>query len=461
VHKSKFKRNAAKGIGGAIAACACRLPANITITDSRFSWNTADSRCGAVHFLGIQSVNLISGSTFTNNGKFSTREGGAACAKGVTLSVLNSTFRRNLALLGGGVFFVSSHSKVSISQSTFDHNVVGITTPYERTSGSGGVFNIERGSTLQVGESTFTNNYAKQGGVFGIDSASLEVNTTNFYGNNAMLGTLIAACSSNVSLDFDVVLNVAKISYRNCTLYDPQRETSTSITQVTSTIAPVMTISPSTKIAARLSSTTISQSTQISIRVSSAIVFPSTQVAVRLRSSTDLERSTVSTTHPAATPGSPGKFSPSYYSEETTTEVLLSSMTSIKSTSNVMKVSTASLSSPMIQLIATPFSAVYHTPASLAVTLSSDFGPIVSTVADSSTEESSTISNSQVAGPNLDILVAIPVVILFVAGLIVVISLIIIVYARKSKNCKTVNILTEKRNSSYTHIPLVEADGQQ
>jgi hypothetical protein len=82
-------------------------------------------------------------------------------------------------------------------------------------------------------------------------------------------------------------------------------------------------------------------------------------------------------------------------------------------------------------------------------------------VVDSSTEESSTISNSQVAGPNLGMLEAIPVVILLVAGLLVVISLIIIVYARKSKSCKTVNILTDKRDSSYTHIPLVEADGQQ
>ena len=46
------------GIGGAITACACRQRANITITDSTFRWNTADHQCGAVHFLGIQSVNL-------------------------------------------------------------------------------------------------------------------------------------------------------------------------------------------------------------------------------------------------------------------------------------------------------------------------------------------------------------------------------------------------------------------
>ena len=58
-------------------------------------------------------------------------------------------------------------------------------------------------------------------------------------------------------------------------------------------------------------------------------------------------------------------------------------------------------------------------------------------------------------------LVAIPIAILFVAGLIVVISLIIIIYTRKSKKCKTVNILTNKKDSSYTHVPLVEADGEQ
>ena len=54
-------------------------------------------------------MNLISGSTFTNNGKFSTSEAGVACAKGVTLSVLNSTFSRNLATYQGGVFFLFLH----------------------------------------------------------------------------------------------------------------------------------------------------------------------------------------------------------------------------------------------------------------------------------------------------------------------------------------------------------------
>ena len=124
-----------------------------------------------------------------------------------------------------------------------------------------------------------------------------------------------------------------------------------------------------------------------------------------------------------------------------------------------MEVSMMSLSSPMIQLTVIPFSAAYYTPASLSVTLSSDSGLIVSSVADLSTEEGSTISNSQVAGPNLGMLIAIPITILFVAGFIVVISLIIIIYTRKSKNCKMVNVY--KKDSTYIHIPLVEADGEQ
>ena len=53
VHHCNFVRNRATGVGGAIAACACRQRANITITDSTFSWNTAGHQCGAVHFLGI------------------------------------------------------------------------------------------------------------------------------------------------------------------------------------------------------------------------------------------------------------------------------------------------------------------------------------------------------------------------------------------------------------------------
>ena len=97
-------------------------------------------------------MNLISGSTFTNNGKFDTLpdSGEAACAKGVTLSILNSSFNSNLAVFQGGVFLVSSHSRVFLSQSMFNHNIVGISTR-PNDSGSGGVFNVESGSTLQVG----------------------------------------------------------------------------------------------------------------------------------------------------------------------------------------------------------------------------------------------------------------------------------------------------------------------
>ena len=129
----------------------------------------------------------------------------------------------------------------------------------------------------------------------------------------------------------------------------------------------------------------------------------------------------------------------------------------------MLTVTTTPLSS-IIELTGTPFSVEYYTstPASLSLMPSSDSGPIFSTVADLSTEESTISGNSQVAGPNLGICVAIPVVIFFVVGLMLVVSLIVIIYyARKSKNCKTVNIiLTNKIDSNYTHIPLVGADGE-
>ena len=84
---------------------------------------------------------------------------------------------------------------------------------------------IENGSTLQVGGSIFTYNYAMQGGMFNMESANVEVNDSTFYGNNASIGTFIAACgsNSNASLDFDAYLNT--FVHRNCTLYDLQRET--------------------------------------------------------------------------------------------------------------------------------------------------------------------------------------------------------------------------------------------
>ena len=80
---------------------------------------------------------------------------------------------------------------------------------------------------------------------------------------------------------------------------------------------------------------------------------------------------------------------------------------------------------------------------------------------DVSTEESSMISSPQVAGPNLGIHIEIPVVVLFVVGVIIITFLIIIVYARKSKNRKTVNILTNKNDLNYTHIPLVGANDEK
>ena len=76
-----------------------------------------------------------------------------------------------------------------------------------------------------------------------------------------------------------------------------------------------------------------------------------------------------------------------------------------------------------------------------------------------STEKDGTIS-SQVTGPNVGVLIAAPVIAcIFLACLILVVS--IIVYFKKSQRCKTLNIgtiYTNKTNSDYTHIPLVEDD---
>lgn len=443
VHHSKFIRNRATGVGGAVAACACRQQANITITGSRFSRNTADSKCGAVHFLGIQSVNLISGSTFTNNGKSSTIAGGVACATGVTLSVLDSTFNDNSASYQSGVFLISSHSKVSVLQSTFDHN---------SATDNGGVFTVEGGSALQVIQNTFTHNSANKGSVFYMDSASLEVNGTHFYGNSARVGTLITACSrSNVSLDFDVSLNFTIVNnYLNCTLYDPLREMSTSvgIVQAISTITPTLT------------------STVSSMSASSS------PIVVRLSSRVDHERRIVTTTVPSAKATSKEMSTAVYISNGVTTTVMPTTIniadthTPLESSRIVVKMSTVATSG-MIELTATPLSAIapYHTPATLSDMPSfSDSGLIFLTMGKFSTvKRNSTISNnSQVAGPNLGVRVALPILIFFVAtGLILMVSLIAIVYARKSKNCKTVNILTDRTNASYTHIPLAEAESDR
>ena len=114
VNNFNFFNKKAIGVGGAISSCMCNSPNNISITDSKFSHNTAVVQCAVLHLSG-RSMKLISGSTFTYNREllrygdtYSYGDSGVACIKRVSISVLNSTFSHNAATLHSGVFSLQS-----------------------------------------------------------------------------------------------------------------------------------------------------------------------------------------------------------------------------------------------------------------------------------------------------------------------------------------------------------------
>jgi|GEM_PF-2129556 len=147
VHNTKFLNNAATtASGGAIATND--INAEVTITNSVFSGNTAAQSGGAIY---VFSPITVSHSIFANNRASNNGGGITSQATNKTSTVLASTFHANEAANGGGVYSYSNNA-LTVSTSTFSGNKASV--------GSG----ILARSTLVATFNTFAGNSVPSSG---------------------------------------------------------------------------------------------------------------------------------------------------------------------------------------------------------------------------------------------------------------------------------------------------------
>jgi len=155
-----FSNNFAAGVGGAIASTGT---ANITLTNSKMTGNSATGNGGAISMATSAANSLtLTNSIFSNNS--SSASGGVLIGNNtITLNVMGSTFSNNTAVTNGGVFYMGVGT-VDIKASTFTGNKA------TGASGAGAVINISQGSTYTISDSTFTGNMS--GGSGGVVTAA-------------------------------------------------------------------------------------------------------------------------------------------------------------------------------------------------------------------------------------------------------------------------------------------------
>ena len=242
VSHSYFKNNTARaGSGGAIYYGGEHT--NVSLIDSTFDYNSA-SICAVLDIDDFHhySVKLI-GSTFSYNtatGRLiGGGQGGVVCVKNASISVIDSTFSHNSAVLHAGVFNVDD-SVLNVERSLFVNNSAGtdggimytivnpttytvrLSTFVNNTAGrSGGVVFVGRAnSQVTIERSSCGYNSAEnRGGVVAIAGSNLVIDETNIINNTARLGGAISACSSNVTVSSELAGTEDPTSSL-CTLYD-------------------------------------------------------------------------------------------------------------------------------------------------------------------------------------------------------------------------------------------------
>ena len=220
-----FGRNRSGGVG------RISNDGNITITDSTFSNNTAQSGGGAFYFRNKGDVS-ISGSTFSGNTASDDSGGGAVFSLNAGLfTVTSSTFSGNTSTSWGGALYLGTDDQViTVTDSLFVDNAstyeggaldfdgndqvvtVNNSTFVGNTSGSnGGAIWKENGGSLTINMSTITENSASYGGGVwfyygGSGQPDVTITGTILTGNT---GTGGAADDLNVQDQYDAVATIS------------------------------------------------------------------------------------------------------------------------------------------------------------------------------------------------------------------------------------------------------------
>ena len=196
--------------GGAIAA---DRRATLTVVNSTFKNNTADTEGGALYLVG-ESVTTVTGSVFESNAIVGTNgtHGGAIVVRSSYLTVRDSDFIGNTSLANGGAIYVSYqssrpiNSKVIISDCTFTSNA---------SEGSGGALYATRQAVeeewrvLDIRDTAFEENTAGgHGGALYITSTETYLRNVTFLRNAATTeetSNAGALCAGAATLVMDTV----------------------------------------------------------------------------------------------------------------------------------------------------------------------------------------------------------------------------------------------------------------
>ena len=162
--------NASGDYGGALA----NNGANVTITNSTFSYNSAYGSGAIDNFGGVLT---ITNSSFSNNTATDAEGGAIANLLSGTLTVTNVSFSDNTAANYYGGAIANDGGDATITNSAFTNN---------SAYGSGAIDN-DFSSTLEIANSTFSGNTATddEGGAIGNYSGALTITNSTFSGNTA------------------------------------------------------------------------------------------------------------------------------------------------------------------------------------------------------------------------------------------------------------------------------------
>ncbi len=149
--------------------------ATVTLSGTQVISNTTANLGGAVRMFGSSTLNILAGSSFTNNTALG-GDGGAIAATGTpVIDIQNAAFRFNSASANGGG--VISSGAVTVANSLFASNTAG--------GSGGGMYLGATGSTIT--NTTFSSNSANLGGgLFNNGGPANSILNATFWNNSAI-----------------------------------------------------------------------------------------------------------------------------------------------------------------------------------------------------------------------------------------------------------------------------------
>ncbi len=179
VSNSTFSENSAAVYGG--GAYVESSSGSVTVSNSTFSGNSAAVYGGGAYVESSSGSVTVSNSTFSGNSAEYYGGGAYVWSSSGSVTVSNSTFSGNSAAdCGGGAYVWSSSGSVTVSNSTFSGNSAG---------GGGGALVSSYSGSVTVSNSTFSENSAVYGGGAYVGSNSGVILTNNsFYKDTANYG---------------------------------------------------------------------------------------------------------------------------------------------------------------------------------------------------------------------------------------------------------------------------------